>query len=204
MVNGELIMVNEKTHSQLAIINSPLERLSQNSLHLLPVAAAHLELRAVAQQDDVIAVVGGFEGGDAVQLYNRRAMDALELLRVELPFEVTHRLAQQMRGAAHVQPHVIIGGLDPVDLFDVDEKHAPAGFNHQPPQVRLVVRGRGGGGFAGGLFEQGDEALADFADFLLLDLRLRVREGRPEAVVFEGFEEVVEGVYLEGPQRMFR
>ena len=57
-------------------------------------------------------------------------------LRIEPRFHAVHRLAEQVRLVAEVEPHVVARGLDPVDLVGAQEEHAAAGLDDQPIEPR--------------------------------------------------------------------
>src|SRR5438045_4174414 len=70
------------------------------------VAAAHRQLRAVAEHDEHRAAEAAVHFQNALHVHNRAAMDAQELARIEPRLDVADRLAHQMRRARRVQAHV--------------------------------------------------------------------------------------------------
>jgi len=107
-------------------------RFAQQFAQLLAVIAARSQLRAVLQDDDVIAVKPGLQLFDTIEIDDDRAVDAEKFVGIEFGSQSGDRFAQQMSFPAGVYPHVIGGGFDPVDLIRAQEKDAPARFDHQP------------------------------------------------------------------------
>src|SRR5271168_5343715 len=108
-----------------------LEKAPEGFLQLFAVAAAQRELGAVSEADLIVAVKKRREFGDAIQIHDRRAMNAEELSRVEALFNRSHCAAQQMRLAAHVQADIIIGSFDPIDFLDAQKQNPATGANHE-------------------------------------------------------------------------
>ncbi len=120
-------------------------------------------------------------------------MDPDELLRIELRFEVGHRVPNQMRLFADVQAHIIARGFTPVDVGGADEVDAAAGLDDQPIDAGLA---------AADFRNQGEQLPAEAGRLPLRELVAGVRERRLEALGTEGLEQVVERVDLEGAQRV--
>src|SRR5688572_1642402 len=51
-------------------------------------------------------------------------MDAQKGIRVQFGLECAERTAHQMRGRLAMQPHVIVGGFDPIDVLSAYEVEA--------------------------------------------------------------------------------
>ena len=75
---------------------------------------------------------------DALQVDNRRAVHALEHLGVEALFHYLHGGAQDMGFLTCVDAHVIAGGVDKVDIVDLNPGDAPAVLD---VQVAIIERG---------------------------------------------------------------
>ena len=109
---------------------------TEPGLERVAVPAAEGQTRAVPEQQHVLAVERRPQLLHAVDIDDRRAMDADELVRVELRLEPAHRLAREMRLRTDVQRHVVSRRLAPVDVGDAHEIHAAAGSNDITSRVR--------------------------------------------------------------------
>src|SRR5262245_18498110 len=58
--------------------------------------------------------------------------DAQEPRRIEPGRQPADRLAQQVRLAPDVKLDIMVGGLDRVNLFDIQEIDSPSRLDHQP------------------------------------------------------------------------
>jgi hypothetical protein len=85
----------------------------------------------------VFAVEERLELLDAVDVHDRRAMDADEAVGVHAALEPGHRLSQQVRLPGHVQADVVARRLDPVDLVGAQEEEPARGLHDEPLQVAL-------------------------------------------------------------------
>lgn len=118
------------------------------------------------------------DGGQA----HRRAAVAAQEAGTELRQQAGQRMAQQRRRLRRVQDDVIVGGLDPVDVGHLHDPRAAA-LGHQ--QLAHRQAGRGG---------RRRRTLAALA---------QARQGTPQALLAEGLEQVIDGVGIEGAQRVF-
>ena len=100
---------------------------------------------------------------DAIDLHDGRAMDAPELFRVELFFQVADRFAQQIALLVIVDAYVVSLRLDAVNILHVEKEDAASVLDHQSLEM---VRA----GFQ--LLEQGKNVLVSFATLIDFDLRL--------------------------------
>src|SRR5262249_26135881 len=107
----------------------------EDFLDPLSVGAAEGQFRAVAQDDDMVAVEQGLDLADALDVDNGRAMDAQETLRVDTTLQGVHRLAQEMGFGTDVQTQVVARRLDPVNLLHLQKEDPPARFDDQSLQV---------------------------------------------------------------------
>src|SRR5919108_1740946 len=183
-----------------------LQSPSEVEVEALAVAPAELELRAVLQHHDVLAVEVWLELADSLQVDDGRAVDAREALRVQLRLDGSHCLAEEMSPLAHVYPDVVASGLDPVDLFDRHHMHAPAALDEETvdgarlPRLRRFLRRSGLHGTD--LGQDRRQLAAECALSPLSDAPSCARERLGETLVVDGLEEVVERVGLEGPERV--
>src|SRR5947209_18714648 len=102
-------------------LRSTSPHLREHCLERLATAAAEAQFRSVLEDQRAVAAEQRVHFADAVEVDDGGSMDAEELARVELLFDVLHRLAEQMRALAGVQGDVIAGGFDPVDLAGFDD-----------------------------------------------------------------------------------
>src|SRR3546814_1527095 len=76
----------------------------------IPVAAADLHLRARSEHEEAFAVGVRFDLLDLAEVDDRRAMDALEIARVEPFFQILHRLAQDQAVVGGLDAHIVARG----------------------------------------------------------------------------------------------
>ena len=69
---------------------------------------------------------------NAVDVHDRRPMDADELGVIELRFHVRHGPAHEMCLSTDVNPDVVAGRLAPVDVARADEIDAAARLDDEP------------------------------------------------------------------------
>src|SRR5215204_5961359 len=74
------------------------------------------------QDDLVVAFRVELEGANPVEVHDDGAMDADESRSAQIDLELRQGPAKEVRGAAHVETGVVAGGLDPVDVRDIDEE----------------------------------------------------------------------------------
>src|SRR4029078_7530657 len=147
--------------------------------------AAGGETCPVAHDDDVLAVEPRLELLDAIDVDDRRAMNAPERLGIEALFHVLHAFAQQVGVVLRVNLHVVARRFDPVDLLGAHEENAPARFHDQPLGVfPLFVK----------LLEQRDEARIESAGAITVELPARAIERLLEAGLIEWLEQEVQRV----------
>src|SRR4051812_37294010 len=82
------------------------------------IAAAHRQLRPVAQKYKHTAAESAMHLGDAFDVHDRGAMNAQEAAGVEPFFDIADRLAHKKRRVPRVQPHVLSLCADPFDVVD--------------------------------------------------------------------------------------
>src|SRR5262245_60471597 len=106
-----------------------------------------------------------------------------------------------------MQSRVITFGLDPVNLFGSDEKHAPGGLDDQAG--KWLGRGLPGRTLpcprfrpALMIFEQRKHPLAELAELPLFELRPRPLQRFFKAFVVKWFEQVIERVEFKRPYRI--
>src|SRR4051794_633490 len=118
-------------------------------------------------------------------------MNAKKSLRIDAALQGIHRLAQEVRLRTDVQAQVVAGGLDPVNLFHLEEENTSARLDDQPLQM-LAPRPD--------VAQEGEQLLARLGALIAADVGLGSFEGPGKAVAIEGFQQVVEGLHLEGTQ----
>src|SRR5215475_3197269 len=113
-----------------------LNRFSEPRLKDFAVAAAERQTGTGSKEHNVFAIERRLHFLDAIDVDDRRAVDPDELLRVELRFEMAHRVAHEMLLRPDVDAHVISLRLTPVDVGHAHEMNPPAGLDHQPVWAR--------------------------------------------------------------------
>ena len=113
---------------------------------------------------------------------------------IEPLLDRVHRLAEQVGLGLHVQPHVVAGRVDPVDLVHPHEVDAAARLHDES-------LGRCGGSGLMSLHHR-EQALAEIAGALPLEPLARAFERALEPQPVERLQQVVERVHLERLQRV--
>src|SRR5689334_12385596 len=83
---------------------------------LFPIAAAHPEPLAGAEHHHPVAREPRLDLRHPIEVDQRGPMDPREARGIQPALERGERLPQHVHGLARVQPHVVAGRLDPVDL----------------------------------------------------------------------------------------
>jgi hypothetical protein len=116
-----------------------------------------------------------------------------EVARVQLPLQRLDRLAHEVAAAGRVDPGVVVRGLDPVHVLDLQHRHPAVVLHEQSVGVLLT----------------GSELRQDGVEPLIERLRASLAEPRPSAterdsktVLVEGLEQVVHGVHIERANRV--
>src|SRR5215208_701188 len=116
------------------------EPLLESFLEPRSVHSADLERGGVREPDRVLAVGVLHELVDDVEVDDVGAVNADELVRVELGFEAAEDLAVQVPASRRVDRHVHTLRLDPPDVAHVDETDAAALLEREPVQVVAANR----------------------------------------------------------------
>src|SRR5262249_42543613 len=114
---------------------APCERdvlLSDQRAQTIAEHSACGQTRTVPHDHDVLTVEPPLQFLDAIDVHDRRAMDAHERLWVELGFHVLHAFAKKMGLALRVDLHVVPRRLDPIDLLGTNEEDPAARLHYQP------------------------------------------------------------------------
>src|SRR5438270_227255 len=74
---------------------------------MLPIRPRELELRVVLQDHHVVAREPRLHLADAIEVHDRAAMDARELLGIEQRLDRAQRLANEMGRGARMHAHVV-------------------------------------------------------------------------------------------------
>ena len=98
-----------------------------------------------------------------------------------------------MRRRSDVQPHVVPGSLDPIDLVGAQEEQAPTRLDDQAIRPRLI---------APQILDERQQPPAEIAALVPLDLMPRALERLGEALTIERLQQIIERAHLEGSQRM--
>src|SRR6266487_2743725 len=167
--------------SSSALLDYPMQRFAMRG--------TRREFGTVLKVHHVFPVEPRLELLDPVHVDDRRAMHAHEAVRGEAWLEALELLPYDVRLAARMQLHVLAVGFDPVDLARLQERHLAAGADHQPIE-REVARGEG--------VEQRFESPVA----LVAQRVAHPRERFGEALGLDRFEQVIDGVEVEGAQRV--
>ena len=94
---------------------------SQSCAEPVRVCTAHRQQGATPQREVEIAIASRRQRLHPVEPDDGRAMNAHELRRVELAFELAQTHAHQVHAATHVQANIVSCGIDVVDLPHRDQ-----------------------------------------------------------------------------------
>ena len=187
--NCEADFTQERQRHTAKACNEIARCVADGALKVGAVVTAEGELLAVFHDDAVFAVKPGLHFLDPVDLHNRRAMNAPELLWVELLFQTADRLAQQIAFLVIVDAHVVSFRLDAVNVLHVKKEDATAVLDHESLEMtRSTLQ----------LFQQRKNVTVSFAALIEFDLFLDALPGGVESFVIERLEQVVEGMHLKG------
>ena len=120
-------------------------------------------------------------------------MHSQEVRRVEAGLQFAHGLAQDVGFAAAVQADVVIGGLDPVDLFKLDEDDAAVVAHGDAVGGALVLREA---------LHQFEESRIGAPRPLLAQAHFGALQRVEEAAPVERFQQIIERVHFEGADRV--
>ncbi len=171
-----------------------LERLPQPLLQKRPISPAHARPRAVLNHRFELSVRHRLQLNDAFNIHQRRPMHAHEPARVEPFRQIVQGGAVQQFFTPHVQSDIDARRLDPVDVDRTNEPRRSSRLHDQPIEPALCT-----GRCASHHLHY---TLPEFADTALVETSLRARHGSLEALIAEGFQQVVECIRLEGPNRV--
>jgi len=141
----------------------------------------------------------GVDAGDLLDVDNIGAVGADEAGGVEDFFEVAHRAVLEEGAVVGVDLDIVVGGFEVVDVFDGDDLDLSSGFDDDA----LLLGGGFGGGVEEGLLRGGSGGFRCAGWWVGGKLIEPFAEGFVEAFFGEGFEEVVDGVGLEGADSVF-
>src|SRR5688500_4994753 len=96
---------------------------AQAGLELLPVTPAQPQLGAAPQHHVAVTREPGLDLRHPVEIDDDGAVDPPESRRVQLRLERGQWLANEMGGATRVDPDVVPGGLQVVDLVHRNHSH---------------------------------------------------------------------------------
>ena len=186
---SNLPMCGTATAASFEATSGKLQRL----LHFAQ-AAGHGDALAVMQNDDVLAFEHRLEFFDVVEVDDGAAADAEKLLGIELGFEGTQGLAEDVAFFADVDCHVVTGGFDGFDVGGFHDEHLLAGLYGDACEVV----GGGWGRCDLTSREEVDEAAGSGGGVPVGEMGAGTSDGGFEAGGFEGFEQVIERVRFKG------
>ena len=165
---------------------------AEKTFDRVALITGHAEFLAALQEDDVAALEPGLHLAHAADIDDGGAMDADELARVEFFHERLEGLSDVVGAAADMEARIVSFGLDPVDVGDGDELNAAA--NGDGEALQIVGR------------EAVCEQREEFSGGLLILASLASiagpGDGARQPIGSEGLEEVVDGVGVEGADRV--
>jgi len=100
--------------------------LPETFLKALAESSAQPQSFAGLQDDLVVAFRVELEGANPVEVHDDGAVDADESRSAQIDLELRQGPAKEVLGAADVETGVVAGGLDPVDVRDIDEEYLAA------------------------------------------------------------------------------
>src|SRR5215469_17060948 len=117
---------SETPHNPVAVpfggysINSLARNIAQSHafLQLLAVTSAQTNTQPGIEENLVFPVFAKLQPADVLEIHDAGAMNAAELLRIEILFEICHAAPYQMAPRTDVQTCVVIGSFNPIDLGD--------------------------------------------------------------------------------------
>src|SRR5689334_12106719 len=174
-------------------MTTSLETFAESLLELLAVAPAQCKPGSVLQHHHIFAVEPRLHFLDAVGVDDARTMDADETLGIQARFHVVHRLAEEMGFFAEVEPHVIAGGLDPIDLLCAQEKYASTRLDDETIEtLRLGLD----------VLDQRHQALAEIAGASPLEMLAGMLQRLRKAIAAEWLQQVIDRVHFKSFQRV--
>lgn len=134
----------------------------------------------------------GFNLANALDLHDRGAVNTDEEAGVEAPLERRDRLANQVDRLPGVDPQIVVGGLEPVDVLDANRLDSTAGTDRDSAQGTARI---------GAGLEETPQLLDDFSG-VLCALASDSLESLPEPKPIEGLQQIVDRFDLESPDRV--
>jgi hypothetical protein len=101
-------------------------RLPETFLKAPAESPAQPQSFAGLEADVVLALRVELQGANPVEVHDDGAVDTDEPRSSQLDLELRQGSTKEVFGAADVKTSVVSGGLDPVDICDVDEEHLAA------------------------------------------------------------------------------
>src|SRR3546814_808312 len=86
----------------------------------------HFHLSAGIKHQEAFAIGVGLYLPHLAQVHDRRAVNPLEVPRIEALLKILHRLPQDQTVVGCVDAHVIASRIDPLDCIHVDAEDLPA------------------------------------------------------------------------------
>ncbi len=152
-------------------------------LQILAESAAQAQFLSALENHLVFARAIDLKCAHAAQVDDGRAMDAAKHVRIQVPLQLRHAPAQQVRFRPHVQAHIVIRRFHPIDV-GYSHIHLVPGAAHREP--RCLRRAKS----AGQCRLARNQSL-----FGTLQRQSKAR-------LIDGFEQIVERAGIEGPQRV--
>jgi hypothetical protein len=111
---------------------------------ILTKTAAEPQLRAIVQYYVAVAVRTRLNFANAIEIDNRRPMNARKVLLVQLLRKLRKSDSDKNRGFTRAQSRVLTGRGDPVNLLGLQEQEPIALFDQAAPSAREGTRAGAG------------------------------------------------------------
>src|SRR5437660_10296581 len=154
----------------------------------LAATAAQCQFGTVVENHSILVVEPRLQFAHAIDVHDRRPVNARKLLRIKLSFHAADRFTKQIRLLAYVKPNVLTFGLDPIDFFGLQKESAAAGFDNQPLHVigsRLE------------LFQERECLLAEIIGAFIRETRLGASKSFLKPRAIERLHKIVDRRYLK-------
>lgn len=92
---------------------------------MVPAATAHLQLRAIVQNNHVVAASCRTELLDPVDIDYCRSVDTDEFVGIEFTFDFLHRCSMQIGFVLGVDLNIVVRRSNPVDTASIEKNELP-------------------------------------------------------------------------------
>src|SRR5882724_1480349 len=184
--------------------NSDSQAVRQN---IVAKTTTEPQLRAIMQYHVAVAVRTGLNLANAIEIDDRRPVNAREVVLVQLLRKFGESHSDEKRSLTRVQSRVLTGRSDPVNLLSLQEQEPIALLDQQPRQAWLIMLAAGRSRRARwfGLPKH-------LVETLMIGLELALISQQPSSALyyfsktrgFDRLQQVTHRVGVERPQRIVR